>query len=62
MKKVTWRKKGVDEPQTGAWHYNRGSGTFTIQLDSRDPVTGLSRTFTVYDDTPDFNGYVRDAK
>ena len=48
-------KKG-NKTMNGKWKYNRSSDTFTIFLDSFDPVTGQQRVVTTYDE-PNFNGW-----
>lgn len=58
---AVWVKPGVRRKQPGTWAYNKAGGFFTITLESRDPVTGMPRMFSVYDDTPDFNGYYREV-
>ena len=45
--------------QTGSWSYNQTSDTFTINLDSRDPVTGLQRVFTTHNDVPEWGNWKR---
>jgi len=55
MKKATWvnGKKKV----TGFWCYNWSADNFTIELDSKDRITGQQRVFRVYDDTPEWGNW-----
>ena len=55
MKKGRWRNG--DQVIDGHWQYNWASDTFSIRLDSRDPITGLTRSFTVYGDEPEWGNW-----
>lgn len=55
VKKTTW-KKG-NKTIIGEWQY-LGNDKFRIRLDSKDPITGQDRWFTVHGDEPNFNGWV----
>ena len=56
MTKAVW-KKG-NKLITGSWRYCRASGEFKISLNSRDPVTGLYRNFSIIGEHPEFNGWI----
>ncbi len=54
--KAVWKKgKRIIE---GWYSYNRAAENFSIVVKIRDTLTGESeRRFTVYDDTPEWNGW-----
>ncbi len=55
MQPGTWTKG--KRKITGWWEYYRPSDTFTIVLDSKDPVTGQERRVVTHNDKPEFNGW-----
>lgn len=56
-RRATW--SNGKETVTGYWRYNWASDTFTIQLDSNDPVTGRPRIFRTHNDTPEWGDWKR---
>lgn len=62
-KEATWQNGA--RVVTGRWCYNWSADVFHIQLNSKDRVTGLRRSFTVTGDTPEWGNWKRkpsDAK
>lgn len=55
MKKGIWIKG--KKKVTGEWEYCWSGDYFVVRLDSKDTVTGQHRSFRVYDDHPEFNGF-----
>ncbi len=56
MTEATWEKG--KRTIKGCWRYNWAANNFTVTIYKRDPITGDSkRTFRVYDDTPEWNGW-----
>lgn len=43
--------------QWGYWNYNWASDRFSIMLDSKDPITGMQRSFVIAGDNPNFGNY-----
>ncbi len=42
----------------GFWDYNWAANNFQVVINVRDALSGAkSRSFTVYDDTPEWNGW-----
>lgn len=41
----------------GYWTYNWSADSFYIELDSRDPITGLNRQLTVYGEKPEWGNW-----
>jgi len=60
------RRKGVwskgAKKLTGHWEYNWPADRFDVVLDSRDRVTGETRRFSVYGETPEWNGWELERK
>lgn len=55
--KATWKngKKKV----TGHWIYNWAADSFTIILNSKDPITNRERIINTYNDVPEWGNWKR---
>ena len=56
MREATWTKG--QRTIKGWYSYNCARDNFTVEIDVKDTLTGAdTRRFTVYDDTPEWNGW-----
>jgi hypothetical protein len=56
MREAVWTKG--KRTVKGRYSYNRAGDFFYVEVDMKDPLTGSNhRSFTVYDDTPEWNGW-----